>query len=463
MPGWQTASRGIEDEATPPMKTLNGAPAAGPAGHWFFGNAREMAADPLRFYAEAAAKYGDLYPARFLNLRCLVAGGPDAIEEVLLKDARNYRKHFVVRFLMPVFGNGLFTSEGDFWRKQRKLVQPAFLRARIAKFGETMVAYADTAARPLVPGEIRDVHAEFAKLTLLIACKTLFDANVEGDAGEVAVALSHLQDATTQRIEQKLPLPDWVPTKARRHLHATIRTLDRLVYRIIEDRRRSSIERDDLLSLLMGLKDDEGHPMSDRQLRDEVVTLFIGSFETTSIALSWALHALATHPEVDQRLHEELRRELGERPVTVEDLPRLSYLEAFLKESLRLYPPAWMIGREALEDSTICGHPVRAGTSVLVPIYHVHRDERWYEKPTEFRPERWLGDLSKTLPRMAWIPFGGGPRSCIGDGYAKMEMSLILATWLRRFRFEPTSVAPIPHPAFLLRPKHGVRLRVCPR
>ncbi len=445
------------------MKCLNGAPAVGPRGHWFFGNAREIASDPLRFYTEGAAEFGDLYPVRILNHRCVVASGPEPIEDVLVTNARNYQKHFVIRFLMPVFGNGLFTSEGDFWRKQRKLVQPAFHRSKIARFGETMVTYAENAARQMVPGETRNVHPDLARLTLLIACKTLFDADMDGDAAEVATALTHLQDATTTRIEQKVPLPDWVPTKARRHLHATIRTLDRIVYRIIEDRRRSSVEREDLLSLLLGLRDDDGQSMSDRQLRDEVVTLFIGGFETTSIALSWALHALATHPEVDQRLHEELQRELGDRPARMEDLPRLGYLDAFLKESLRLYPPAWVIGREAVEDSTLCGLPIRAGTTVIIPIHQVHRDERWYTEAAAFRPERWLGDMPKALPRMAWIPFGGGPRACIGDGFAKMEMGLILATWLRRFRFEPTSVPPIPQPAFLLRPKHGVSLRVLPR
>ncbi|MBL9129189.1 MAG: cytochrome P450 [Verrucomicrobiales bacterium] len=445
------------------MKIANGAPARGPAGHWFFGNAREVAGDPLRFYAEGASTFGDLYPIRILNHRCLVACGPEPIEEVLLKDAKNYRKHFVVRFLMPVFGNGLFTSEGEFWRKQRKLVQPAFLRARIARFGQTMVAYAEDATRRWTPGETRDIHADFAQLTLLIACKTLFDADVAGDALEVAEALTHLQDATTARIEQKLPLPNWVPTRARRHLDATIRTLDRIVYRIIDERRRSQVDREDLLSLLLGLRDDEGGAMSDRQLRDEVVTLFIGGFETTSIALSWALHVLATHPDIDRRLHEELVRELGDRTVVVEDLPKLTYLEAFLKESLRLYPPAWAIGREAVENTTICGHPVRAGVSVIIPIFQVHRDERWYPEPDRFRPERWLGDAPKSLPKMAWIPFGGGPRSCIGDGFAKMEMSLILATWLRRFRFEPGATAPVMQPAFLLRPRNGVSLRACPR
>lgn len=445
------------------MKCLNGAPAKGPKGHWFFGNAREIADDPLRFYAEAAAEFGDLYPVRLVHHRCLVATGPEPIEAVLARDAGNYRKHFVVRFLMPVFGNGLFTSEGDFWRNQRKLVQPAFQRSRVARFGETMVTYAQRAAERIVPGEARDVHADFARLTLTIACKTLFDAEVEEDASEVATALSHLQDATTARIEQKIPWPGWVPTQARRHLDATVRSLDRIVYGIIEDRRRAARDREDLLSLLLGMRDDEGRPMSDRQLRDEVVTLFIGGFETTSIALSWAAHVLATHPDVDRRLHGELERELGDRVVGVEDLPRLHYLDAFLKECLRLYPPAWALARGAIEDSTLCGHPIRAGMSVLIPVHQVHRDERWYEEPAEFRPDRWFGDRPKSRPRMAWIPFGAGPRVCIGEGFAKMEMGLILATWMRRFRFRPTETAPVPYPAFLLRPRNGVSLRVDPR
>ncbi|MBL9140026.1 MAG: cytochrome P450 [Verrucomicrobiales bacterium] len=445
------------------MKNSHGAPQKGPPQHWFFGNAREIAGDPLRYYAEWADRFGDLYPVRLLNHRCLVASGPEPIEEVLLTDSKNYRKHFVVRFLMPVFGNGLFTSEGDFWKKQRKLAQPAFHRAKIERFGQTMVAYAEDAARDLSPGETRDVHADLSRLTLLVACKTLFDVDMGDSANEVSTALKHLQDATTTRIEQKFPLPNWVPTPAKRHLDATVRTLDRIVYRIIEERRNSSVAREDLLSLLLGMRDDDGQPMSDRQLRDEVITLFIGGFETTSIGLSWALHVLATHPEVDHALQSELVREIGDRPVTIGDLPRLTYLEAFLKETLRLHPPAWAIGREAIADSTICGHPVRGGMSVIIPIFQVHRDARWYPEPDRFRPERWLDGAAKTLPKMAWLPFGGGPRACIGDAFAKMEMSLILATWLRRYRFEPDAIAPVAQPAFLLRPKDGLRLRVAAR
>ena len=183
------------------MKSSHGAPQKGPPQHWFFGNAREIAGDPLRYYAEWADRYGDLYPVRLLNHRCLVASGPEPIEEVLVTDSKNYRKHFVVRFLMPVFGNGLFTSEGDFWKKQRKLAQPAFHRAKIDRFGETMVAYAEEAARHLSVGETRDVHADFSRLTLLVACKTLFDVDMGDSTNEVATALKHLQDATTTRIE----------------------------------------------------------------------------------------------------------------------------------------------------------------------------------------------------------------------------------------------------------------------
>jgi cytochrome P450 len=442
------------------MKNSHGAPQKGPPQHWFFGNAREIAGDPLRYYAEWADRYGDLYPVRLLNHRCLVASGPEPIEEVLVTDSKNYRKHFLVRFLMPVFGNGLFTSEGDFWKKQRKLAQPAFHRAKIDRFGETMVAYAEEAARHLSVGETRDVHADFSRLTLLVACKTLFDVDMGDSTNEVATALKHLQDATTTRIEQKIPLPNWVPTSAKRHLDATVRTLDRIVYRIIQERRGSASEREDILSLLLGMRDDDDQPMSDRQLRDEVITLFIGGFETTSIGLSWALHVLATYPEVDRAVHAEIEREIGDRAATVGDLPRLTYLEAFLKETLRLHPPAWAIGREAIGDSKICGHPIRAGMSVIIPIFQVHRDARWYAEPGRFRPERWLDGAMKGIPRMAWIPFGGGPRVCIGDAFAKMEMSLILATWLRRYRFEPDSIAPIPQPAFLLRPREGLRLCV---
>jgi cytochrome P450 len=233
------------------------------------------------------------------------------------------------------------------------------------------------------------------------------------------------------------------------------------VYRIIGERRESGVEREDLLSLLLGLRDDEGAPMPDRQLRDEVVTLFIGGFETTSIGLSWALHVLASQPEVDRRVREELDREVGDRRVTGEDLPRLVVMDAFVKETLRLHSPAWAIGREATESTEICGHRIGAGTTVIVPIHSIHRDARWYRDPEQFRIDRWLGEEAKTIPKLAWIPFGAGPRVCIGEGFARMEMSLLLATLLRRLRFETVGDPPTPRPAFLLRPKEGVRLKVC--
>jgi cytochrome P450 len=301
------------------------------------------------------------------------------------------------------------------------------------------------------------------RLTLAIAAKTLFDAEVDDDASAVGTALRVLQENFLVRFNSLVPVPMWVPTPTNLRLRRAIRRLDEIIYRFIRQRRLSGKEGADLLSILLHARDDEGR-MTDRQLRDEAMTLFLAGHETTALTLSWAWHLLATHPEAEERLVAEVRHVLGGRLPAVGDLPRLKYAEGVVLEALRLYPPAYTIGREALAECVVGGYRVPRGTTILMSEWVVQRDPRWFDRPEEFRPERWQGDLAQRLPRYAYFPFGGGPRLCIGNTFAMMETVLVLATIAPRFRFTAVPDHPIvPWPTFTLRPRYGIPAVIAPR
>jgi cytochrome P450 len=431
----------------------------GPRGNWLLGSLPEFRRDMLGFYERCARTYGDvssfgLGPGRRL---CLLRH-PDHIEHLLTTAAKDFGKRtYVLNLLLPVLGNGLLTSEGDFWLRQRRLMQPAFQRQRIAGYGQSMV---DRTLRMLDrwrDGETRDLHADMMRLTVEIAGETLFGADVAADAEEVGEVLDVVMHNFLARWESPLPLPAWIPTPTNLRLRRAIRRLDRVVYRIIRQRRASTRESDDLLSLLLRAHDEGGGSMTDRQLRDEATTLFLAGHETTANALSWTWYLLASHPEAEAKLHAELSAALQGRPPTVADLPRLPYCEHVLLESMRLYPPAYGFGRLALRDVEIGGFRIPRGTTVIVSQWVTQRDPRFFEEPLAFRPERWADDLQKRLPRYAYFPFGGGARVCIGNGFAMMETALVLATVVPRYRFRLVpGHAVTPRPVVTLRPANGV-------
>jgi cytochrome P450 len=308
-----------------------------------------------------------------------------------------------------------------------------------------------------------DIDAEMMTLTRDIVAKTLFDADVSEDARVIGREAHFLTEYFGKRLGSLLQLiPGWVPTPANVRLRRAIRALDDLVYRMIEDRRRAPGERGDLLSILLQAQDaDDGSRMTDRQVRDEVMTLFLAGHETTAVALSWTWYLLAKHPEVDAGLAGELSAVLNGRPPAVADLPALRYTEMVVMESMRLYPPAYGIARQAAKRTEVAGQQMQPGTFVIMPTWVVHRDARWFDKPDEFHPERWDGDASRRLPRFAYFPFGGGPRQCIGNTFATMEAVLVLATIAQRFRVSLTSgQAVIPAPFITLRPEPGIRVHV---
>ena len=432
----------------------------GPRGHWLLGSFPDFVRDQLGFHRSCAREYGDFVPVRIAHRRSFYLFHPDAIEEVLVTRSRDFVKSVVIRMLAPLLGNGLLLSEGDFWLRQRRLVQPGFHRQRVAAYGETMTAYAGERLARWTPGDTIDVHAEMMEVTQAIVAKALFDANVADDSGRVGDAVHMAMIDFFRRLRTVVRLPGWVPTPANLKVRRAIAQLDEVVYRIIETRRASGEDRGDVLSMLLHAQDaDDGSRMTDKQVRDEVMTLFLAGHETTAVALSWTWYLLAQNPRVDAALAEELRTVLGGRPPTAADLPRLRYTEMIVSESMRLYPPAYALAREALRPVEIAGYRVPAGATLVMPIWVVQRDPRWFDEPETFRPERWADDLAKRLPRFAYAPFGGGPRQCIGNTFSIMEAVLLLAAIAQRVRLElvpDQNIRPVPY--VTLRPEPGIRM-----
>ena len=424
---------------------------------WSFGPLNN---NPLEYFTGIARKYGDIAGLRILNFKTIFINHPDLIEEVLVANARMYTKGRVLRANRHVFGEGLLTSEGDFWLRQRRLSQPAFHRARIASYAATMVEYAQRMMEDWRSGEERDVHREMLRLTLQIVGKTLFDADVERDAQEVGKSLELLLEIGAN-FRRTIFVPHWLPTPANLRVKREVAQIEKIIYRIISERRASGRDAGDLLSMLLAAQDEDGSRMTDKQLRDETITLFLAGHETTASTLSWTWWLLAQNPAVEAKLHQELDAVLGDRTPALDDLPKLGYAGHVITESLRLYPAAWGLARLAVEDHEIAGYPVTRGMGVTMAQWVVHRDKRWYDAPEEFQPERWENDLLKRLPRFAYFPFGGGPRQCIGNTFALMEATLILATIARKFRLRLEVDHPVvPLASITLRPRHGVRVRL---
>jgi cytochrome P450 len=430
----------------------------GPRGHWLTGNLAHFKQDRLAFFTDCARRHGDCVALRFGPKRIWLLNHPDLVEDVLVTQNRSFIKHFALRQARRALGNGLLTSEGDFWRDQRKLAQPAFQRDRIASFAPIMVEFAERMLRAWADGQTRDAQADMMRLTLEIVGKTLFDSDVSSQTASAHAAMEILLHRFTARVGKILKLPDYIPTPANLRMERAAKRLDRILYQIIERRRVSGEDPGDLLSRLLHAQDEQsGRRMTNRQLRDEAMTLFLAGHETTANTLAWCWYLLATHPEAEARLHAELDSVLGGRPPTVDDLPKLEYTDWVVTEALRVYPTVWIIGREAIEPCTIGGYHVRPGTTMYMSQWVLHRDPRFFDDPESFRPERWADGLARRIPRYAYFPFGGGPRICIGNMFAQMEAVLLLATIARRFRLALLPGAVVrPVATMTLRPDGGV-------
>jgi cytochrome P450 len=431
----------------------------GPRGKPIVGNLLDFRRDPLRFLTSLARDYGDVARFRLGPEKILLLNHPDLIRDVLVTHSRNFKKSRGLEMAKRFLGEGLLTAEGDFHRRQRRLVQPAFHRQRLASYAEVMAGYAARVRDRWQPGARLDVAREMTALTLAVVGKTLFDADVEGESQEIGAALSdilQLFDRITSLFSDVL---DWLPLPSNRRFERGRRRLDATIYRIIAERRASGADRGDLLSMLLLAADEEGDGghMTDLQVRDEAMTLFLAGHETTANALTWTWYLLSQNPEAETRLHAEVDSVLGGRLPVMDDVPRLAYTERVLAESMRLYPPAWIIGRRALEDYAFRTYRARARSIFVMSPWVTHHDSRWFPNPFRFDPERFTEEARDARPKFAYFPFGGGPRVCIGESFAWMEGVLILATIAQkwRLRLEP-GAAVAPRPLITLRPRGGM-------
>ncbi len=426
--------------------------------------------DPLG-YLEDAARLGDLVKMQFFRKAAWIVSDPVLIDQVLVKNAANFHKDMFARTLRSVIGDGLLTSEGDFWKRQRRLIQPAFHREHIAAYAQIMTDHAARSVAGWRDGQSLDVHGALMELTAQIVTACLFGTSA-GDVGEVGASIDAVMERFSNPLFLMFPGASNLPLPINRRFREAAPRLDRIVRGFIEERRRKLAEGEsasasvshDLLAMLLEARDEDGSSMSDQQVRDEVLILFLAGHETTALALSWTLHELSLNPGVERRLHDELARVLGSRAPTFDDLPKLEYAGRVVHEALRLHPPAWSLGRESLAPFELAGQRFEAGSWIWILPWTVQRDPRWYSDPLAFRPERWEDGFAKKLPKFAYMPFGGGPRVCIGNQFALMEAVLVLATICQRFflRTEPGHRV-VPDPAITLRFKHGLRMTLTKR
>ncbi len=415
----------------------------------------------LGYFTERFATYGDIFRMQFGEANVLFVADPEAIYEIVVEKAKLFykgsdyrnRQSGLARFL----GNGLLTSDGEFWKRQRKLVAPSLHAKRIEAYAGIMTDVTTRTIDKWRDGAELDVDQEMMRATLEIVGKALFNVDVSRDAERVGHALTVIQE----RMGGFTVIPAWIPTPNKVRVNRAVRALDDLVYGIIGERRESGEDYGDLLSMLLLARDDDGNGMTDEQMRDETVTLLLAGHETTANALNWTFMLLAQNRDAEAKLHEEIDAVLGGRTPTLADLKQLPYTEMVVKESMRLYPPAYSFGRMAIEDTVIQGYDVPANTDINIFGIIAHRSAKWWDEPMAFRPERFSPENEASIPRYAYLPFGGGPRICIGNSFAMMEARLMLATIAQQYqlRLKPGQKIEL-DPLITLRPLGGMHMRV---
>jgi cytochrome P450 len=406
-------------------------------------------------------EYGDVCGAKLGVFPCVLLSAPELAQSVLVDNAHHFVKSRSLQALKPILGEGLLTSEHEFHRRQRKLISPGFHHRRIGSYVGAMASYTEAAQSRWKDGEMIDASAAMMRLTLAITGKTMFNADLEKDANEVGEAVTIANRNALEQISSVFPFPVPWSTRSRQSQKAIAR-LDQTVYRMIADRRVSGDDPGDVLSMLLAAEEEgSGTHMTDAEVRDETMTLFLAGHETTANALAWALYLLSRHPEAYARLKSEVDAVLGGRAPTLEDMPRLPYALQVFKETMRLYPPAYIIGRTALRDVNLCGHDLPGGMTVFINIYGMHRRARYFPDPEKFDPDRFRPEAEKDMLRSSYLPFGGGPRVCIGNQFALLEGQIVLAALAQRVTFEAASPREIEtEPLITLRPKNGVPLLV---
>lgn len=448
---------------------------SGPQGNFLLGSINQFSEDEPTFLLESVKQFGDLVYFRLAHVHTYLLGHPDLIREVLVTQSDKFEKAPLDKQILGKFlGNGLLISDGDFHKRQRRLAQPAFHSKRIHNYAEVMVDFTNQIMANWQNNAVVDVTNEMIHLTMLIVSKTLFDADAITGSGDTAVtignAMHDFQAVSNRDYQRGFSLPSWIPTADNRLRNRAAAEFNKVMEQIIAERRRTAVngqitDTGDLLSMLMLSEDEDGEFMDDRQLRDEVATLFAAGHETTSNALSWTWYLLAQNPEVEEKLREELDNVLAGRQPSLADLPNLPYSLQIIKESMRLYPPAWILnGRTALEDVQLGGYTVPQGNILFISPYVMHHLPQYFTEPETFKPERFTPEFEKSLPKFAYMPFGGGARVCIGNAFGMMEAQLVLATIAQRFRLELATDKPIQYNAQVtLTPLDGIQMRLVER
>ena len=431
----------------------------GPKGEPFIGNARAFVLDPLDYLKRCAEEFGDILQIRLGTTAIYMLSHPDLVEHVLVTQNNKYKKSRFTQRRKSLFGNGLIFSEGDFWLRQRRLMQPAFHSKRVASYGTAMVQLAERMGQSWQDDVMLDMHAEMMQLSLEIVLKTLFDTESEGDAERIGSVLDILIDQVSAAAVRPIQFPDWLPTPGNRQYNAALSKLDAIIQRIIQEHRQRTTDNGDLLSTLLHVQDEDGSRMTDKQLRDEVVNLYIAGHETVALTLAYTWRLLAEYPDVEAKLHEELDRVLGGRTPTMEDMQNLPYTEQIITESLRLYPPVWGVFRDCKTADEISGYSIAPGTVILLSPWVVQHDAHYYVEPEAFKPERWDKASKQPIPRYAYFPFGGGQRLCVGNIFAQVEARLVFATLAQKWRFTLASDDKLELvPSITMRPKQGIHL-----
>ncbi len=423
--------------------------------------------NPIKFLTRLNEEYGDVVYFKLGPQPVFLINNPDHIRDVLITHNKQFMKGEGLQRAKRLLGEGLLTSEGEFHLRQRRLAQPAFHRQRIAGYATTMIEYSERLSAnwqsSWQPGEERDIAREMMRLTLGIAGKTLFDADVETEADEIGDALSQAMEMFNYMTLPFFQLLEQLPIPAMKRFKAARKRLDETIFRMIRERRESGEDRGDLLSMLMQARDTEGDGtgMTDEQLRDEAMTIFLAGHETTANALTWTWYLLSQNPEVEAKFHAEIDEVLSGQTATAEHYPRLRYTEMVFAEAMRMYPPAWIIGRRALNDYELNGYHVPNRSIILMSQYVAHHNPKYFPDPDRFDPERWTAEARESRPKFSYFPFGGGPRLCIGESFAWMEGVLVMATLARKWRMRLVPGHPVElQPIVTLRPKHGMKMRL---
>ena len=417
--------------------------------------------DMLGFLTRVSAEYGDIVYYKLGSRKMYLLNNPEDIKDVLVTHNRNFEKSRALKRAKIILGEGLLTNEGESHLRQRRTIQPVFHHERIRSYGDVMAEYASRVGEGWQNGTVVNIHKEMMKLTLFIVSKTIFDSEMESESDEIGRSLTDLVTLFPRLIFPYSEYVDNLPLPSNRRFEQAKSRLDSIIYGLIEERRANPGERKDLLSMLLDAQDEEGggEGMTDVQVRDEALTLFLAGQESTANSLVWTWYLISEHPQVEKKIHGEIDSVLNGRLPALDDLGKLSYTQNAFKEALRLYPPAWAVVRQAKEDYEVGGYVVPAGADIFMSQYVVHRDPRFYKEPDRFIPERWSSEETKDLPKFAYFPFGGGTRRCIGEPFAWMEGVILIATIASKWKMRLVPHQKVePQPLITIRPKYGMNM-----